>query len=90
MAELMLKPGWPRSLRRTLGAGKKARVIEFRAGEPVDVSAAELAALKPDIGVALYEVDRDEKGRPRFVETVAIEVGNAATMQLEPASVANL
>lgn len=73
----MLKPGWPGSLRRTVGAGKKARTIVFDPGEPVVISADDMKSLRGDVGVSLYEIDRDEKNRPRFVET----------MELEPSSV---
>lgn len=88
MPELMLKPGWPRSLRRTLGTGKKSRLVEFKHGEPVEVSTADMAVLKSDIGVSLFEVERDEKNRPRFVETVE-ETGNVPP-EMELQSVAHV
>lgn len=69
MPELMLRPGWPGSFRRTVGAGKKARLLKFPPGQPVSVTEAEMKALQPDIGVALFKVERDEKDRPRFVES---------------------
>ncbi len=36
-------------------------------GVPVDLSAAEVEALRSDIGVVLVPVDFDEKNRPRVI-----------------------
>ena len=68
MTELMLRPGWPNTFRRRVG-GKNPRLIEFLPTVPVKVSEAEFKMLKADIGLALFEVERDEKGRPRFMES---------------------
>jgi hypothetical protein len=70
MRELMLKPGWPGVFRRTVAAGKKTKVLEFRSGQPVEVTEADIRALESDIGIVLFDVIRDEKNRPRFVESV--------------------
>lgn len=69
MPELMLKPRWPGNFRRTILVGGESKVIEFHPGDPVEVTDEEFAALAPDIGVAVFEVERDEKGRPRYVES---------------------
>lgn len=69
MRELMLRPGWPGGFRRTVGSGKKSRAIGFQPGQPVKVTDDEFKQLTPDVGVAVFEVERDEKDRPRFVET---------------------
>lgn len=67
----MLKPGWPgTAFRRTVKAGKKSKLLTFPPGLPVQVTADEFLALRPEIGIAIFEVERDEKDRPRFVETV--------------------
>lgn len=71
MPELMLKPGWPNAFRRTITAGGKMRIMTFKANEPVKVTAAEMKLLAADIGLSLFEVMRDEKDRPRFIETAA-------------------
>lgn len=92
--EIMLKPNWPGSFRRTVGTGEQAKVLNFKAGEPVEVTADELKALKGDLGVALFEIERDEKGRPRFIESVEVTEDPTATkqnMDLEPgANAANV
>jgi len=71
----MLKPGWPNSFRRTIISGKKPKTLYFDPNEPVSVTPAEMALLKRDIGVSIFEVERDEKNRPRFIES-EIETGN--------------
>jgi hypothetical protein len=76
MPEVMLRPNWAGGrFQRTLKIvkGKKVepgRTIVFNAGTPVEVTEPELKALAGDIGIALFEVERDEKNRPRFVESV--------------------
>ena len=78
MPELMLKPGWPAAFRRTVVTGKKgkevSRLIVFRPRTPVEVSEAEFKALSNDIGEAIFEVERDEKNRPRFIESADVDV----------------
>jgi hypothetical protein len=68
--EIMLKPNWPGIFHRTVGTGEQAKRLEFAPGEPVEVDADQFKALKADIGVSLFEIERDEKGRPRYIETV--------------------
>jgi hypothetical protein len=71
MPFVMLKRNWPGNFRRTITIGKKGKetkkVLEFSPGLPVDLTAAEVEALRPDIGIALLPVDFDEKGRPRVI-----------------------
>lgn len=69
MPELMLKPGWPGTFRRTVTVeGKEPRTIEFGANLPVEVSKEEMELLAPEIGVAIWPIERDDKKRPRYVE----------------------
>lgn len=72
MPELMLKPGWPNTFRRSVGEGKKARTLVFLPNQPVEVKPAEMRDLAADLGVAIFEIERDEKNRPRFVESVSV------------------
>ena len=71
MPFVMLKRNWPGNFRRTITIGKKGKetkkVLEFSPGLPVDLTAAEVEALRPDLGIALLPVDFDEKGRPRVI-----------------------
>jgi hypothetical protein len=71
MPFVMLKRNWPGNFRRTITIGKKGKetkkVLEFSPGVPVDLTAAEVEALRPDIGIALLPVDFDEKNRPRVI-----------------------
>ena len=71
MPFVMLKRNWPGGFRRTITLGKKGKEIkktlDFLPGVPVDLSAAEVEALRSDIGVALVPVDFDEKARPRVI-----------------------
>lgn len=85
--ELMLRPGWPKSFRRTITVGRKTRVLVFHENQPVEVSAAEAKALEADIGTAIFEVERDAKGRPRFVEYAAAEVPTETTEATDAAIV---
>lgn len=86
MHNLMLRPGWPRGFRRTVKSGKKSKVVAFQPGQTVEVTEEEFKQLAPDIGLAVFEVELDEKGRPRFVETEL--TATAPTAQpAEPASV---
>ena len=73
MPELMLKPNWPGTFRRTITVGKKSRRLEFAKNVPVEVTPAELKALGPDVGVSIFAIERDEKNRPRFVEEDSAE-----------------
>ena len=51
---LMLKPGWPGTFRRTVNHDEGLSVAYvFTAGEPVDVSPADLDGLAEDLGKAL-------------------------------------
>lgn len=70
--ELVLRPDWQADqFRRTIEAKKgQRRTLVFRRQQPVEVGRAELEALRPDIGRALVEVERDAKNRIRYVETV--------------------
>ena len=90
MPELMLKPGWPNTFRRSIGEGKKARTLVFKPNQPVDVKPSEIKDLGQDIGVALFEIERDEKGRPRFVETVASQPDPTMLDEETAASVAHV
>ena len=67
----MLKKNWPANFRRTIATAKKGketkRVLEFTPGVPVELTAAEVDALRSDIGVALQPVEFDEKARPRVI-----------------------
>lgn len=90
MAELMLKPDWPGTFRRSVGSGKKSRTLVFERNKPVEVTAADLQALRADIGLALFEVERDEKGRPRFVETIEPEPNPTRAAMETEGSVANV
>lgn len=71
MPFVMLKKNWPGNFRRTITTGKKGketkRVLEFTPGEPVELTPAEVDALRSDIGVALQPVEFDEKARPRVI-----------------------
>ena len=71
MPFVMLKKNWPANFRRTIANGKKGketkRVLEFTPGVPVELTAAEVDALRSDIGVALQPVEFDEKARPRVI-----------------------
>lgn len=96
MPLVMIRPNWPgkrfqRTIRTYVGAGKKRalnseRVVQFLAGCPVEVSDDELEALQPDIGVALFECERDEKGRPRLVESAPSPAEPATTTAQEQTS----
>lgn len=66
--ELMLRQDWPASFRRRVVGG----VLDFSPGVPVTVTDQQLMELLPDIGNALFEVERDPKGRPRMVESDAV------------------
>lgn len=72
MAEVMLRPGWPggRFVRNVTTKKGKARRVEFSANEPVKLTDDEYLSIAADIGVALYDVERDAKGRPRLMEPV--------------------
>lgn len=71
MPFVMLKRNWPGNFRRTITTGKKGketkRVLEFSPGVPVELMAAEVDALRKDIGVALQPIEFDENARPRII-----------------------
>ena len=71
MPFVMLKKNWPGNFRRTIKVGKKGKetekVLEFTPGEPVELTAQEVEALRSDIGVSLQPVEFDEKARPRVI-----------------------
>lgn len=70
MPEVMLRPGWPGAFNRTIRVdGDEPRLVTFQAGIPVEVTDAELAFLKPDLEKSIFEIERDVKGRARFVES---------------------
>ena len=73
----MLKKGWPGTFSRTIKTKNKGReVVErktFKPGEPVDLSPAEIEAVRSDIGVCLMPIEFDSKGRTRLI-TDAVEI----------------
>lgn len=54
--------------------------MEFLPGVPVELSAAEVDALRGDIGVSLQPIEFDEKARPRIIteDVVAEDVTREA------------
>lgn len=74
MPEVMLRPSWPggRFTRTVLTKKGKTRRIEFVKGDPVKLSDDEYLSLVGDIGRALFDVERDEKGRPRLLEPATV------------------
>lgn len=83
MREVMLRPGWPGTFRRTVKAGRKSRLLVFEPNAPVEVSPEEFRGLAGDLGLALFEVERDEKGRPRCVESAEAD-DTSAEGEAEP------
>lgn len=75
MPEVMLRPSWPggRFARTVFTKKGKTRRIDFKHGEPVKLTDDEYLALVGDIGRALFDVERDEKGRPRLLEPAGVE-----------------
>ena len=67
MPEVMLKRDWPSTFRRTVRNVKKPNMLEFNPGEPVELNAKELEAVKADIGVCLMPCERDAKGKARII-----------------------
>lgn len=67
--EVMLRPNWPGGFRRTIKVGEESKVLNFAPGEALEVTPEELKALSGDLGKSLFEIERDEKGRPRFIES---------------------
>lgn len=90
MPFVMLKRNWPANFRRTISIGKKGkeikRQLEFSPGVPVELTAAEVEALRSDIGVALQPIEFDEKARPRVISD-EVEVDEPAEQSVEPQSV---
>ena len=81
MPEVMVRPNWPSAkFYRTVAVGKKgkSRRIEFSKHEPTEVTDEEFSQLSGDIGNALFEVARDEKGRVRLLEPQAAEASAEA------------
>jgi hypothetical protein len=68
-AYVMLRNNWPNTFRR---AG-----VEFQPGVAVGITSEQLAAIKDDIGVALVEVEYDERGKPRVVGDEAADPKSA-------------
>jgi hypothetical protein len=89
MPFVMLKKNWPANFRRTITTGKKGKEVkktfEFSPGVPVDLTAAEVEALRSDIGVALVPVDFDEKNRPRVITDDVTPEETEPTNELKPA-----
>ena len=84
MTEVMLRPDWPASFRRTVRVGKKGepKTLIFLPNTPTQLSDDEFLAIAQDVGVAVFEIERDAKGRPRYVEA---SIGSRSKMEL-PAS----
>ena len=87
MPSVMLKKDWPGNFRRTITIGKKGKevkkVLEFTPGVPVELTPAEIEAVRPDIGVALQPIEFDEKARPRVISD-EVEVDEPAEQSVEP------
>lgn len=65
---VMLQKAWPGSFGRTVTvAGEKRRLV-FEPGDPVDLSAEELAGVRGDLGKALLAVELDERGKPHPID----------------------
>lgn len=77
MPFVMLKKGWPGTFTRTIKTKVKGRESvdrkTFRPGEPIDLSPAEIEAVRSDIGVSLMPIEFDNKGRTRLI-TDAVEI----------------
>lgn len=86
MPHVMLKPGWPGTFHRTLRTpAGGSRAVEFGAGQPIELSDAEVASVLPDLGRALVPVNLDEKGRPRVVELQAEDLADLQASRPAPA-----
>lgn len=87
MPSVMLKKNWPGNFRRTIKIGKKGKevtqVLEFTPGVPVELTPAEIEAVRADIGVALQPIEFDEKARPRVISD-EVEVDEPAEQSVEP------
>lgn len=83
MSEFMLRPGWPGAFRRTVSNGKKSRVVVFAPSVPVELTDTEAKQLGTDLGNAVFEVIRDEKNRPRFVEAITTNTPQREEMENE-------
>ena len=90
MPFVMLKRNWPGNFRRTITTGKKGKetkkVLEFSPGVPVELTAAEVEAVRSDIGTALQPIEFDEKARPRVI-TDDVVADEPAEQSIEPQSV---
>lgn len=71
MPQVMLKRDWPGSFRRTVTTKIKGRdftkALEFSPGVAVELTVAEVEAVRGDIGVSLLPIDMDAKNRPRII-----------------------
>lgn len=89
MPSVMLKKNWPGNFRRTITTGKKGketkRVLVFSPGVPVELTAAEIEAVRSDIGAALQPIEFDEKARPRVISD-DVDVDESAEQSIEPQS----
>jgi hypothetical protein len=87
MPFVMLKRNWPGNFRRTITSGKKGKetkkVLEFSPGVPVELTPAEVEALRSDIGPALQPIEFDEKARPRVISD-EVEVDTPEEHPVEP------
>ena len=83
MPEYMLRPGWPGTFRRTISNGKKSRLILFTPSVPVELTDAEAKLLGTDLGNSVFEIMRDEKNRPRFVEAIPTSTPQREEMENE-------
>jgi hypothetical protein len=79
MPDVMLRPNWPSAkfFRTVTVVSKKGdavtRRIEFAKFSPTTLTDKEFEQVKPDIGKALFEVEYDEKLRPRLLAPEAEE-----------------
>lgn len=74
MPQVMLRPNWAAGhFNRTVSLGDpkspEKKLLTFNKSTPTEVTDDEFLALLPDIGKALFEVERDEKSRIRYVES---------------------
>ena len=90
MPFVMLRPDRPGTFRRTITTGKKGREVKvtkvFARGVPVELTAAEVDALRSDIGPALVPVEFDAKARPRVItdDVTAEEATQEASNEPQP------
>lgn len=67
----MLRRDWPSEFNRTITVRHKGKDLRqqmvFSPGVAVDLTPAEIEALRGDIGIALQPVELDDKARPRII-----------------------